>query len=172
MKKLLSFILCAVLLVSLTACGSSAPQNPAEKTRSTEPVKNEFMVGETWIVDGQWELTVTGFEETPTRNEFSDKTPGAVYNVYYTYKNVGYKDANGLMNGLFFSLDFSIIDAHSFMGYSYPGDITDFPQETPVGASCKAQVCIGVDNAGLPIKLQVFQYDGNGVERTATFVLK
>lgn len=52
------------------------------------------------------------------------------------------------MDGLFFDLENSIVNVNGIMGYSYPGDITNYPQETPVGASCNAQVCIGVDNPG------------------------
>ena len=36
------------------------------------------------------------------------------------------------------------MDAAGKMGYDYPGDVTDYPQETPVGATCTAQACIGV----------------------------
>jgi|GEM_PF-1437367 prophage lp2 protein 7 len=136
------------------------------------PEKTEFKIGETWTVEGQWELTVTDISETSDRNEFSDKSPAAVYIVSFTYKNLGYTDANGIMDGLYLVLDDSVVDSEDFMGYSYPGDITDYPQETPVGASCKGQVCIGVDNAGLPIKLNVSQYDGDEIYRTAAFVLE
>ena len=34
------------------------------------------------------------------------------------------------------------------MGYSYPGDVNYYPQETPGGATCKAQACIGVWHSG------------------------
>ena len=67
----------------------------------------------------------------------------AVYILNYTYENIGYEDA--YMDGLFISLDTGIVDSAGKMGYSYPGDISAFAQETPVGASCQAQVCIGVD---------------------------
>jgi len=33
-------------------------------------------------------------------------------------------------------------------GYYYSNSVTNNPTETPVRATCKAQVCIGVDNAG------------------------
>lgn len=143
-----------------------------ENEVESETENTVFHKGETWTVEGQWELTVTDIAETEDRNEFSDKNPAAIYIVSFVYKNVGYVDSDGVMNGLYFVMDDSIVDSAGFMGYSYPGDVTDYPQETPVGASCKGQVCIGVDNAGLPITLNVELYDGNEVRRTATFIVE
>lgn len=45
------------------------------------------------------------------RNEYSDKNPTAVYLVSYTYTNIGCEDANGIMDGLFFALNDSIVDS-------------------------------------------------------------
>lgn len=160
---------------------SSQEQSTVAETQATNDVGNEnsssqeqseFAVGETWTVSGQWELTVTSIEETDARNEYSETNPAAVYIVSYTYNNIGYKDASGVMNGLFFSLDNSIVDCEGSMGYSYPGDVEKYPQETPVGANCSAQVCIGVDHAGMPIKLYVTTYDGNEKEQSATFIVQ
>lgn len=39
------------------------------------------------------------------RNEYSDKSTTAVYLVSYTYTNIVYEDANGIMDGLFFALN-------------------------------------------------------------------
>lgn len=153
------------------AADTQADVSDASEVES-ETENTVFHKGETWTVEGQWELTVTDIAETEDRNEFSDKNPAAVYIVSFVYKNVGYVDSDGVMNGLYFVMDDSIVDSAGFMGYSYPGDVTDYPQETPVGASCKGQVCIGVDNAGLPITLNVELYDGNEVYRTATFIVE
>lgn len=179
MKKIIALVLCLTFaLAVLTACsGTSTDTGTGSNDTGSQntPADNqpsEYKVGETWTVDGQWELIVTGFEETTDRNEYSDKNPGAVYIVSYTYKNIGYTDASGIMDGLYFSLEDSIVDSKGSMGYSYPGNITDYPQETPVGASCKAQTCIGVDNAGTPIKITVTQYDSGSNKQTATFVLE
>lgn len=142
--------------------------NSAE-TSSEPPAKQEpFKIGETWTVDGQWELTVTGVTETAERNEFSDKNPGAVYIVDFTYKNIGYVDDSGLMDGLLFNMDDTIVDCEGKMGESYPGDKTKYSQVTPVGASCDAQVCIAVENPG-SFTLTVTKFDGNNSKQTATF---
>lgn len=131
--------------------------------------KDEYGIGETWTVDGQWKLTVLSVEETQERNEYAEKTPAAVYLVTYEYENLGY-EAEG-WNGLFLSLENGIVDAAGKMGYSYPGNVTDYPQETPVGANCTAQACIGVDNAG-DFKIHFSDYDGNNKEQKAVFAVK
>ncbi len=162
-------------IIAYNMLSVSKTENNVSNTYSQieeQAVQTDFKIGETWIVDGQWELTVTGFEETQDRNEYSEKTPAAVYIVSYTWKNIGYVDEDGFMDGLYIVLDDTIIDSQGLMGYSYPGDITDYPTETPVGASCNGQVCIGVDNAGTPIKLVVTHYDGNGTKQTANFILE
>lgn len=136
-------------------------------TPPVQPVKT-YAIGETWIVDGQWKVTVNSVEETADRNPYSEKNPAAVYLVTYTYENIGYVDRNGIMDGLYISMDDTIVDATGKMGYSYPGDQTLYAQETPVGATCEAQVCIGVDNAG-SFKIHVTHYDGNGNKQSAVF---
>lgn len=43
-------------------------------------------------------------------------------------------------------------------------------QQTPIGATCNAQACIGVDNPGA-FTLTVRDYDSYGQQQTATFNL-
>lgn len=132
--------------------------------------KDVYEIGDTWTVAGQWSLTIDSVEEIEDRNEYADTDPAAVYLVTYTYENLGYEDASGIMNGLFIDLSGGIVDANKKMGYSYPGDLTMYPQETPVDAKCEAQACIGVDNAG-NFKINVSMYDGNEEEQKATFLV-
>lgn len=128
--------------------------------------QDTYKIGETYVVEGQWKITVNSITATDNRNEYSDKNPAAVYLVTYTYENLGYDD--DIINGLYISLDDGIVDSAGKMGYSYPGDISMYPQETPVGASCQAQACIGVDNAG-SFKINFYNYDGNGQKQSAVF---
>ncbi|MCM1416668.1 MAG: hypothetical protein NC430_12195, partial [bacterium] len=144
----------------------------SEDEKEAEESEQEYSLGETWTVDGQWALTVDAINETDDRNQFSDKSPAQVFVIDYTYENIGYEDQNGIMDGLYFSLeDEQIIDSEGFMGYSYPGDVTTYPQETPKGAKCKGQACIGVDSESSEIKINIMKYDGNGNEQKCTFVL-
>lgn len=130
--------------------------------------KAEYGIGDTWTVEGQWSVTLESVEELTSRNEYDDRDPAAVYVLTYTYENLGYDDE--IMDGLYISLDDGIVDSQKKMGYSYPGDISLYPQETPVGASCEAQVCIGVDNAG-DFKINYSTYDGNGQKQSAVFTV-
>ena len=128
--------------------------------------QDTYKIGESYVVEGQWKITVDSVETTDDRNEYSDKNPAAVYLVTYTYENLGYDD--DIMNGLYISLDDGIVDSAGKMGYSYPGDISMYPQETPVGASCQAQACIGVGNAG-SFKINFYNYDSNNQKQSAVF---
>ena len=133
-------------------------------TKSTS--QYTYKIGETYVVEGQWKITVDSVEATDERNEYSDKKPNAVYVVTYTYENIGYE--SDYSDGLYIDLEDGIIDSAGKMGYSYPGDVTLYPQETPIGASCEAQACIGVDNPG-SFKINFTDYDGNGEKQSAVF---
>lgn len=142
-------------------------ESPQESTSSES---KEYGLGETWTVDGQWSLTVNSVSTTDYRNEFSEKAPAQVLIINYVYENIGYED--DFMDGLFFDLENGqIVDSDGFMGYSYPGEITDYAKETPVGAKCKAQSCIGLDSESAEVKIILSKYDGTGTEHTATFIL-
>lgn len=131
-----------------------------------DPFDGAFMMDETWTVDDQWSLSITGVTETDARNTYAEKDPGAVYIVDYTYSNLGYEEEYS--DGLYISIEECIVDNVGFMGYGYPGDVTYYPQETPVGATCKAQACIGVPHAG-NFQLVISKYDGNGDFHSACF---
>lgn len=164
MKRIMAVLLSAVLTVVLAGCGEQTPTGSSTQDKQT----TEFSIGETWTVDGQWSLAMDSVEEMSGRNEYFEKNPAAVYLVSYTYVNLGYEDKSGMMKGLFFGDPDSIIDSTGLMGYSYPNDVTDYATEVPVGTTCKAQVCIGVDNAG-DFKFTHIKYDGNEKKQTATF---
>lgn len=132
----------------------------------------ECGLGDTWTVDGQWSLTINEIHETEERNEYSDKNPAQVFIIDYIYENIGYEDSNGIMDGLYFDLESEqIIDSDGFMGYSYSGDTTYYSQETPIGAKCRAQSCVAVDNQSSEIKISVSKYDGTDTEQKCIFVL-
>lgn len=131
-----------------------------------------YSIGQPWVVDGQWSLTVNSMAATDQRNEYDERNPAQVFIIDYTYENLGYADKDGIMNGLFFDLSSGqIVDSAGVMGYSYPGDVTNYAQETPVGATCNAQTCIAVDNASTEVKIIMSQHDGTGAPHSATFVI-
>ncbi|MDO4803683.1 MAG: hypothetical protein Q4A32_02550 [Lachnospiraceae bacterium] len=126
----------------------------AEKKEEEEKVE-EYRIGEAWTEDGLWSITMLGATLTDERNEYSDLAPGAVYVVDYAYSNLGYEDS--ILDGLYVSLDQEVIDSAGEKGYLYPGTIVDYPESAPVGATCKAQACIGVANPGtFTINMTIF----------------
>lgn len=146
----------------------SEQESETKDKQDSESSKKEdgtYKIGETWTVDGQWSLTVNSVEETPYRNEFSESNPAAVYIITYTYTNLGRS------GGLFMSMDNTIVDNSEKMGYSYPGEINLYAKETPAGATCQAQCCIGVDNPG-SFEIYMDEYDDNGEEQKAIFSIE
>ncbi|MFG6350153.1 MAG: hypothetical protein K1W21_00675 [Oscillospiraceae bacterium] len=154
---------------------SLGPDGTVLPEESAEPVEGDaapsegaegYAVGETWTVDGQWKLTITGVAETQYRNEFSDKKPGAVYIVDYTYTNLGFEDE--LSDGLLVSIGNVVVDSGGKVCGEYPGDISSYAKETPIGATCDAQECIWVETPG-SFRLTVTKYDGNKIRQSAVF---
>lgn len=154
---------------SKSSLPSTSVSNNVQQTKTENNKTTPLNIGETWTVDGQWKLTINSVTETNERNEYSEKNPGAVYIVDYSYTNIGYED--DFMDGLYFSLTDIIVDSAGVVGYSYPGNIVNYPKQTPVGATCNAQACIGVDNAG-NFSITIVKYDGNDVKQNRTFQLK
>ncbi|KIR02827.1 hypothetical protein P261_01642 [Lachnospiraceae bacterium TWA4] len=168
--------LMAMMVSLLVACaGDGGSKNPSDASQNQETTKENaqeekvYKIGDTWEVEGLWKLTINSVKEVNERNEFSDKKPEAVYIVDYTYENIGYKDS--VSDGLYMSPGMEqIVDSQNEMGYEYPGDISKYPDKVPVGASCTAEVCIGVNHAG-SFKVLYSEYgtDEDLTKYTATF---
>lgn len=89
----------------------------------------------------------------------------------YEYTNIGYEDEDGVLNGIYFNMEDTIVDSGGVMGYSYPNDVARTPNEAPIGSTCKAQTCIGVDNAG-DFKITESHLDSDGDDHSATFLIE
>lgn len=152
----------AYLAAALTNASEEGEQRAAEN--------KIYGIGETWTVDGLWSLTFNSVAQTDDRNEYSDKTPAQVVLLNYDYENIGYKDT--VQDLYISSTSFQIIDANGEIADTYPGNISTYPQETPIGTKCVgAQECIGLNNISDKIKVIVSLYDNNYTEHTATFEL-
>ena len=69
-KKLTAIVLTGAMVL-LTACSDSGKKSKK---------KDNYTIGETWTVDGQWSLTIMEVTETAERNEYSEKkTCGSLY---------------------------------------------------------------------------------------------
>lgn len=178
------FWLIIIIIIGIIAGsqgGGNINTNDTQQVSSTTNKEKEEEVktlnlGETWTVDGQWNLTINSVKTTTERNQFSDKTPKQVVYVTYAYENLGYEDNTGIMEGLYFSLepngDATVIDGNGEIAYSYPNNITTYPQQTPVGAKCvDAQTCIGLNNTSSSITMNISKYDGNGKQQKVKYNL-
>ncbi len=142
----------------------------SSKVNAVTNTENTFSVGDVWTVDGQWSFKIDSVVETAERNQFSDKNPAAVYEVTYSYTNIGYEDSDGIMDGLYISLD-DFVDAKNQMAYTYPNTTSTYAKETPIGATCTAKEFVGVENPG-DFKIYLSKYDGNGTKHKAVFDVK
>ena len=187
-KKIIAALLCGTLLLSpttvfadekddkiaeleaqVTALEATVEELQKELAKYTEGSnQDEYKIGDTWTVPNQWAITIKSVEEISERNEYAETDPAAVYVITYEYENLGYEFEG--MNGLIVDFYDGIMDSTGKMGYSYPGEISMYPQETPVGGKCEAQSCIAVDNAG-DFKIHFSLYDGTGEEHKAVFSL-
>lgn len=140
--------------------------DPAETEAETQG-QDTYGLGDTWTVDGLWSLTVTGVEEVAERSEYADENPPVVYRVSYTYTNLGYED--DIMDGLYLELGMgTFVDSAGKVGSWYLYGDAESPQETPVGATCDAQTCIGLENPG-DFTITFSEYDNDYNAHSATF---
>ena len=144
-----------------------------QQTAESENKIPEYKTGETWTVDGFCTLTVKSARETKNINEYNGDKPGAVYIIDYEYKNLGYKDSDGILKGLYLNLAERSVDAKGIMGDDnvYVDDPLNYPEETPIGATCKAQQCIAVENPGT-FAIYVTVYDNSLNEQKAKFIVE
>lgn len=173
MKRLLALLLLSMMAFTFTACGGGSEET-ADSGGGEEAAAQEttYGVGDTWTVDGQWSLTVDSVEATDERNEFEESDPEQVIYIKYHYENIGYEDPDGFMEGLYLGPE-NLIDSDGNMCQEYPINPEEkYAQETPVGAKCEAGVAYGLIKAGSPVTMNILQYDGNGEEKRAKFVLE
>lgn len=143
---------------------SVQPENVShEEERKNGGIGNEeYGIGDTWSVDGQFKFTINSVEETSERQKSGDKSPDAVYIINYTYENLGYEGA--VLDGLYMDPSAqSIVDSSGEVGYGYYLVGYNEPKQAPVGAHCNAQVSIGVNHKGnFKIYMEEYYSNGNG----------
>ena len=103
--------------------------------------QDAYNIGEPWVVEGQWKLTVDSVEETDERNEYSDYHPAAVYIVTFTYENIGFEDPDGFSDGLYFVLDDSIVDAPEERWATHTREISRCILRKPLSAQLVRDRC-------------------------------
>ncbi|MTI46311.1 hypothetical protein [Sporosalibacterium faouarense] len=108
--------------------------------------ENTFSIGDTIEVKteaGDYTLSIDNIELVTDRNQFAEKDAKEVYKITYTYSNVS------LEEDLYISeTDFRVIDGNGNMAFTYPGNITKYPQATIKGAKTTAEMIIGTHTEG------------------------
>lgn len=131
-------------------------------------------MGETWIVDGQWEFTVNSVTVHSLCNSYANKKYGytneQVILIEYTYKNLGY---TGAIQDLYISSTaFDVYDEAGRAVKSYACTHEENPKECVIGTSCTALQAYIMPNNNSKVKLVVEKYTSNGQgEKQATFEL-
>lgn len=128
----------------------------------------EYHVGDIWEVPGEWSLQITDASITTLRNPSFSLRPGAVYEINYTYTNIGWSDDND--GGLQFLLDDNILDINGGIGYSYPLSTDHPPKQVNEGETCVAQDFIAVTRPGT-FKVLITKRDSSGDLRGAVFII-
>lgn len=108
-----------------------------------EPAETAYEVGDTWTVDGQWELTVTGVYQVEP-GPYDEDPPAVIYQIDYTYTNLGFDNGtSGLNLNLLLG---SIVDSEGMMGDAH--DYIEYPDDVPQGATSEVSVSVGLDHPG------------------------
>lgn len=112
-------------------------ENAASYTAPTDCYK----VGDTVAVSGEsgdFNITINSARKIEERNEYASQEVEAVWIVDYTYENVSVEE------DLYVSdIDFIAVDKNGTVGSTYPGDYSKYPEETPKGTKCTAEMCFG-----------------------------
>lgn len=131
-----------------------------------------YSVGETWVVDGQWEFTVHSAEKHYMCNKYSDHNDMAqCVIITYSYKNLGY---TGTYQDLYInSLSFDVYDAEGEAAETYPCTHAKSAKVCSVGTKCSnAQEAYALYNNSSQTTLIFEHYTSNGLgEQKAIFVI-
>lgn len=117
-------------------------------------------------VDGQekYMISIDGVTTTDERNEYADTEPAQVILVDYTYWNVGCEEDIYISD-----YDFKVIDADKNVCSSYPGSISDYPSNAPLGTRCSAQACFGLDKESENVELHFYD---NLLNTSSDFIIE
>ena len=139
-------------------------------------VVKQYGVGETWVVDGQWEFTVTSVTEHYMCSEYYKEEYGQdckqVVMINYSYKNIGYVNDSRLQ--LYFSS--ARFDVYDGIGEAALCSMYCTHEKSPSslipGTFCTASEAYMLSNKGDSISLYVTCYTENGMgKQRAIFVL-
>ncbi|MBO5858449.1 MAG: hypothetical protein J6R20_01565 [Clostridia bacterium] len=132
-----------------------------------------YGLGETWIVDGQWEVTINSVTTHRLCNKYANEHYGytnqQVVLVNYTYKNIGYnKDGSGLFLYPDTYYDEFLTKADDYLCNCGARKYAD---RIIAGASCNVVDAVVLENNSNEITIYFEHYDSNSVKQRATFLV-
>ena len=124
-----------------------------------------FSIGEKWVVNGEWELTILNAE---LHRDCEDNTSMAQYVlITYSYKNLGNKNSSGLA---FTNYDFNVYDGNGNIATKCTcWDHTKSAEWIDVGTTATASVLFGFNSSTSTIKIVSSHYDSNYNTISANF---
>ena len=134
------------VIIKTDGTAVSTPKEPAPA-----PSKNEYTVKDA-TGKALYSFKINKVTEMAERNPYSEKTPEQVIMIDYTYTNIANEEDVFLSD-----IYFKVVDSAGEMGYTYPNSPTAFPQYTPVGATCKAQIIFGLDTKSETVTLYFYK---------------
>ena len=153
MKKIIS------LLITLSICLSLICINTASVSAETKT----YSIGETWVVDGEWEFTITEVKLHNLCNSYLNEKYGysnqQVVAISYTYKNIGYEDELWMSLGTFNVYDGTGEAAEE---YSCSCNIRKYPSECVVGTKSSATDIYILNNPSNSIMIYGDKYPSKG----------
>lgn len=160
------------------SCGASVEKSTTDNSTTNTTQNNDssyvktYSVGETWVVDGQWEFTIHSAKKHYMCNKYSDHNDMAqCVIITYSYKNLGYA---GTSQDLYISsVSFDVYDAEGEAAETYPCTHTKSAKECSVGTKCSnAQEAYALYNNSSQLTLIFEDYTSNGLgKQKATFVI-
>ena len=153
MKKLIS------LLMVLSICASLICINTVSVSAETKT----YSIGETWVVDGEWEFTITEVKTHTLCNSYLNKTYGysnqQVVAISYTYKNIGYEDELWMSLGTFNVYDG---EGEAAKEYSCSCYSNKNPEKCVVGTKCSGTEMYILNNPSSSIMVSGGRYPSKG----------
>lgn len=116
-----------------------------------------FSIGEKWVVNGEWELTILNAELHKNCNN-NTSLPQYVL-ITYSYKNLGNSNSYGLA---FTEYDFNVYDSNGNLATKCTcWDHTKSAEWIDIGTSATASILVGFNNSTSSIKIVASHYDSN-----------
>ncbi len=165
---------CSCGKVNGKALGHSYNNGVCSRCNAQDPnyVKT-YSIGETWIVDGQWEFTVNSVTTHKLCNPYTNSGYGytneQVVIINYTYKNIGY---TGTYQNLFMSSAvFDVYDEDGEAANGYACTHLKLAKDCDVGTKCTAEEDYVLLNNSSKITLLVSRYTSDSKFVKARFEL-